>query len=255
MMKSSAFAGEEISLVENSLTERMIERLEDEFDAKVDTNACQIEFPTPLGGTEIVPYDPDHALESIQFAAKTYDEGAEVLARTVERPLQSYWDGLIFDDATPMMILQDAEQYKGDLHELISLMKQHIAEGWGDEQFEDWIGKDRRLFSQGTMDDGFKIGMDSGDIEYESFSVYPEICYDRGKMTARDVLEALENEDRTRTVSDVVCDTIGVSGPANSNHSMVEIIRGVHSVRKTLESMSDMLEEERELEENQSLER
>ena len=219
------------------LSDRMIERLEDEFGARVSLDAGEIEFYSPAGEDFILPFDPDNAVEDVRGYADNFNEDEHVLMWTTPQidPNSLYHSLSDIEDA--------AETYLDTIGDVLGQIKDNRKAGWTDEQIKDWLESD----DAPGVENGLRIDIDNGEIEYDD----PALYRDPGtgvKMSVDEVIATLWGEHCTWDLDSLICDQIGVIGTGNGAPPITGLIEDSQRIHKTLDEIADMLEERRDIE-------
>lgn len=222
------------------LSDRMIERLENEFGATVSPDYGEIEFYSDFGEDFILNFDPENAVEDIEDQAENFDEDEHVLLWTTPQinPDSLYHSLSDIEDA--------AEEYLDTLEDALTQMKANRIAGWTDEQIKDWLDSD----DAPHRDDGFIIDMDNGEISFDDPALYRDIGTGE-RMTVDEVMDVIRNEYDSYDLDSLICDEIGVTGTGNGAPSITGLIEDSQRIHKTLNEMSDMLQEQRDIEQQE----
>lgn len=226
------------------LSDKMIERLEDEFGATVrvpavsapGANDGELEFYSDYGEDFYMCFDPENAVEDITEQAENFDEDAHVLMWTHPQidPDSLYHSLSDIEDA--------ADTYLDTINDAITQIQDNRNAGWTDEQIKDWLESD----DAPGVENGLRIDMDNGEIEYDDPALYRDIGTGE-QMTVDEVMDAIRNEYDSYDLDSLICDEIGVTGTGKGAPSITGLIEDSQRIHKTLQEMADMLQEQRDL--------
>lgn len=218
------------------LSDKMVERLENEFGATVNRDAGEIEFYSDFGEDFILSFDPDDAVEDIAEQAENFDEDEHVLLWT---------DPQVNSDSlySSLSDIEDAaEEYLDTLENALVKMKGWRAAGMTDEEIKD------ELDSQDLGE--LNIDMDNGEIVFDNPALYRD-CGTGEEMTVDDVMTAIHDEYDSYDIDDLVCEKIGVTGTGHGAPPITGLIEDSQGIHKTLNEIADMLIEQRDLEQQE----
>lgn len=224
------------------LSDRMIERLENEFGATVNVGPFEgeIEFYSDFGNDFILNFNPENAVDDITYQAENFDEDANTLLWTTPQ----------IDSALLYHSLSDiedaAEEYLDTLDDVLTQMKANRNAGWTDEQIKDWLDS----ADAPHRDDGFIIDMDNGEISFDDPAMYRDIGTGE-QMTVDEVMDAIQDEYYSYDLDSLICDEIGVSGTGHGAPPITGLIEDSQRIHKTLSEIADMLEEQRDIEQQE----
>lgn len=231
------------------LSDKMIDRLESEFGATVripamsapGANDGEVEFYSDYGEDFLLCFDPENAVEDITEQAENFNEDAHVLMWTTP---QIDPDSLYH----PLSEIEDAaETYIDTIDNVIDQIQDNRNAGWTDEQIKDWLESD----DAPGVENGFRIDMDNGEIEYDDPALYRDIGTGE-KMSVDDVLSALQDEYYNQDLDSLICDEIGVTGTGNGAPPITGLIEDSQGIHKTLTEIADMLQEQRDLDQQET---
>lgn len=189
------------------LSDKMIERLEDEFGADVTVPASgdgEIRFLSVLGEDVTVSFNPENAVEDIVEKAEAFNEDKHVLEQIAP---QIDPDSL----RCPLSnIKRAASVYLYTLEYVLDEIKDKRAAGCSDEDLRDLL--DSR--EAPGREDGLRINMDRGEIVFD----YPGLHRNIGtgeRMTADDLVNTMQAEHDASNIGSIICDEIGITGIGN----------------------------------------
>ena len=222
------------------LSDKMVERLENEFGATVNRDAGEIEFYSDFGEDFILSFDPGTAVEDIADQAENFDEDEHVLLWTDPQvnPDSLYSSLSDIEDA--------AEEYLDALEDALIQIKSLVAAGMTDEEIKD-------VFDSGDAphrDDGFIVDMDNGEISFDDPAMHRDIGTGE-RMTVDDVMNAIQYEYDSHGIDNLICEEIGTNGTGHGAPPITGLIEDSQRIHKTLNEMADMLIEQRDLEQQQ----
>lgn len=218
------------------LSDKMVERLEDEFGATVRPDSGEIEFYSDFGEDFILRFDPDNAVEDIADQAENFNEDEHVLIWTTPQidPGSLYSSLSDIEDA--------AEEYLNALEDALIQMKSWVAAGMTDEEIKDELDS----HDLGKLN----IDMDNGEIVFDQPAMYRD-CGTGDKMTVDDVMNAVQYEYDSHDIDDLICEKIGVTGTGKGAPPISSLIEDSQGIHKTLNEIADMLIEQRDLEQQE----
>jgi len=214
----------------------MIERLQDEFGATVNRDTGEIGFYTNYGQDYQIRVVPSDAVEGVADIAETWDEDKNVLLWTVPQINPRSLRSSLSD------IKDAAEEYLNTIEYALLQMNSWRAAGMSDEEIRGKL--DSPEFGK------LKFDMDNGMIYFDNPDMYRD-CGTCGKMTVDDVMKALLDEYNSHDIDDLICHKIRVYGTDHGALPISDLIDESHEIHKTLLDMASMLQEQRDLEQQE----
>lgn len=226
------------------LSDRMIERLEDEFGASVwvGPRSGEIEFCSGYGEDVVLHFNPDNAVEDIIDQAENFSEDEHVLMWTTPQGDPSS----LHSDLSS--IRGAAEDYLNDLDDAFTQIKNWRAAGWSDKDIKDGIDNG---YLRSHNEQAFGIDMENGEICFNHPALYRDLGTGE-EMTVDEVMDAIQDERSSHDVDDVICEEIGVDGTALGAPSISDLIEDSQGIHQTLDFMSNMLQEQRDIEQQET---
>lgn len=220
------------------LSDRMVDLLEREFGVLANRDAGKIEFG-PLFRDFTLTFDPENAVEDIVDQAANFNEDGFVLRQTIP-PMTP-------GSLPPLKDIREAAyDYLHAVDDTMYRMKGWRKAGMSDEEIKDVL--DSEYSSRGSNKLG--IDMEHGIVRFDN----PNLHRERGistEMSVDDVMYILKDEWDDNSISDLICEEIGVNGTPSGTPSLVDLMDESHEIHCTLIEMSAMLQEQREIEQMQ----
>lgn len=227
------------------LSDKMIERLGDEFGADVTVPAFgdgEIRFLSILGEDVIVGFDPENAVEDIVEKAENFNEDKHVLEQIAPQ----------IDPASlrcPLSKIKTAASiYLCTLEYVLDEIEDRRASGCSDEDLSDLF--DSR--EAPGREDGLRINMDRGEIVFDypgTYHMHRNIGTGE-RMTADDLVNAMQAEHNASNIGALICDEIGITRIGNGA-PIIGLIEDSRWIHKTLNEMSNMLQEQLDLDQQE----
>ena len=225
------------------LSDAMVERLYDSLGATVDRENGELEFMSGDGEDVVLHFNPDTAVEDIIDQAENFNEDAYVLTWTTPK-------GSLNSLRHPLSVYLDAaEDYFWCLRDALYQLKDWRASGMTDKQISDSIGNGGLL--SGGRRRTFNIDMDNGEVSFDHPILKHRDLGTGKKMTVDEIINALQKEYDGHVIDDRFCDAIGVDGMRPGALPVASLIADSGIIHGTLSCLSNILQEQRDIEQQQ----